>query len=118
MAAYYSVAARPGECRVVVRARDADAKQVLFSWADGRPGGGAELYGRGTGRGSGGAEIWEWRLSRAGLAALRSGLAAQRRAPRQYGVTRGGAGASRELAKKIAVQARKLRGCRVRRLWP
>lgn len=71
---FYSVVPLRRGCKVRVRARNIDAKQVLFGWGAGR-GVAAEFYGRGTRRGTGDNEIWEWTLSQDGIAELRRVLA-------------------------------------------
>jgi len=89
--ASYSVTADKKACKVVVRARDVDAKQVLWGWGGDygstKDRGAIELYGRGTGRGAGDNEVWEWKLSRAGVASLQRGIRAQVENPKKYDVT-------------------------------
>lgn len=106
MASFYSVGVQKKECKVVIRARDVDAKQVLFGWGEGR-GPAAEFYGRGTGRGAGDSETWEWKLSSNGIRELRMVLAQGVETGRERR-------AAEELLKKIDKQASKLRTCKVR----
>ena len=67
---FYSVKALKRGCMVKILARDSTAKQVLFGWGSDR-GPSIQFYGRGTRRGSGDNETWEWKLDGAGRAELR-----------------------------------------------
>ena len=79
MGHFYSVQAMKRGCKIRIRAKDSTAKQVLFGWAGDygstKDPGAIELYGNGTRRGSGDNEVWEWKLSHAGVKSLRAGLA-------------------------------------------
>ena len=108
MASRYSVAVK--SCKVVVRAQNPDAKQVLWGWAEGQTGAAAELYGRGTQRGVGDHEVWEWKLSRAGVSELLRSLALQL-SDKRYRGSRSEQGAARDLAKKVGKAASKLDRC-------
>lgn len=112
---FYSVKTKG--CTVEVRAKDPDAKQVLFGWAGGsmtKDPGAIELYGRGTKRGTGDHEVWEWKLSQAGVNSLMKGLVLQLQDPAYKGSRREQA-AAKSLAHKVSAAATKLKRCATRR---
>lgn len=71
---FYSATALKRGCKVRLLARDPAAKQVLFGWGSDR-GPSIQFYGRGTGRGAGDRETWEWKLTAEARAELRRNLA-------------------------------------------
>lgn len=97
--AFYSVS-KKGDT-VTILARDRDAKQVLFGWA-GQGVGDAELYGRGTGRGAGDGEVWEWKLSSHGVGSLYHGISAMVADPKRWGTSEREWKALNELRVKLA----------------
>lgn len=97
---FYSVTVDKKTCKVKVLARDKDAKQALWGWgSDARPS--IEFYGRGTGRGAGDGEVWQWELSPDAVSELRQNLAAQIREPKYYRVTSRENKAAKQLLKKL-----------------
>jgi hypothetical protein len=69
--ALYSVKADKKGCVVRILARDTDAKQVLFGWGSDH-GPSIHFYGRGTRRGTGDNELWEWKLPPAAVRELKT----------------------------------------------
>jgi len=106
MPTYYSVK-KNDRGGADIAARNSHAKQAIWGWAGDygstKDPGAIELYGRGTRRGEGDREQWEWSLSAAGLTSLRNALVENIRDLKRYDTGKQELAAIRELLRKIDV---------------